>query len=203
MSTKTCPKCHTEIDARATICPACRSKQPAFSRLLSVLLIFGFIAIVVGSMTGEKKAKPTTAESKPPIAEPKPTNANEGDTVAIRYPASTILCTDRGDASKIYLAGELALRETLRLENSASKAVQAKYDARKVMMREAYSCTWPSDDARYRVEHKQITGSKDVAFYTVAYCLREEGGSACRWLLQDAEGAERSPPFVEAPARLK
>ena len=48
----------TEIDARAAICPACRSKQPAFSRPVGLLLLFGFIAIVATWMAGEKKTTP-------------------------------------------------------------------------------------------------------------------------------------------------
>jgi hypothetical protein len=83
-NTKTCPKCRTEIDARATICPACRSKQPAFSRPLSLLLFFGFIAIVATWMTGEKKTTP------PPATPTAPPNAQRQSDAAATAPVRSM-----------------------------------------------------------------------------------------------------------------
>jgi hypothetical protein len=54
-TTKTCPKCQTEIDRRALVCPACRSKQPKEKGLALVIVgALGFILIVGGANSGGK-----------------------------------------------------------------------------------------------------------------------------------------------------
>ncbi|TYL70956.1 hypothetical protein [Bradyrhizobium cytisi] len=131
-------------------------------------------------------------------SEPEAKNAAEaaavGDTVTVKWPASTVMCSERNDASKVYLVGENALRQTWRVENSAMKAVQAKSAAQKLAMSQAYSCEWaPNDRMRFVVKQKEIIGNKSTAYYTADYCLKKEvGGEECWWII---ERADMGPPI--------
>jgi hypothetical protein len=110
--------------------------------------------------------------------------ADVGDTVAIEYPASTIMCTSRDDASNVYVSGEIALRQTRRLERSVQSAIEAEEAARKYTMRSAYTCQWAPRDTRYNVVDKKITGTEDDAFHVVEYCLHPVDGKTdtCWWI---------------------
>jgi hypothetical protein len=118
--------------------------------------------------------------SSPPEASVKLQDAAKvGDVVTLRYPNSTILCGDRNDA---YLAGVVAMSQTYRIENSSHKAYAAGSAAKKIAMREAYSCRWPAEGIRYTVTEKTITGTKDDAHHVVTYGLRPVGSVKTVWL---------------------
>lgn len=61
-----------------------------------------------------------------------------GDVVSVRDAASTILCEDRNDGSKIRMVGEITIRQSELFDKDAGKAVMKKDAARKNVMREAY-----------------------------------------------------------------
>jgi flagellar basal body-associated protein FliL len=84
--------------------------------LLIFLLVMIMIVVGVGGSTGSSSSsKSKTAADAAEI----------GDIVTISYPASTIMCEDEKDSSTVYIVGQVALRQTMRLENSAFKAVDA------------------------------------------------------------------------------
>lgn len=129
--------------------------------------------------------------------------AQVGDIVTIRYPASTIMCGERNDASAVYVAGELALRQTLRVENSAMKAVEAGKAARKAVLAKSYSCEWAPDKGRYIVKDKQITGDDNALFHVAEYCLTPQATSSgkCWWISASAKmnaQIDRLPAAKEA-----
>jgi hypothetical protein len=68
---KICRPCRTEIDARASICPACRTKQPNPAKGIALLIIAGIV--VIGSIATRNPSPETaTAASAPqPVAEKK------------------------------------------------------------------------------------------------------------------------------------
>jgi hypothetical protein len=113
--------------------------------------------------------------------------ADVGDTVAIEYPASTIMCASRDDSEQVYLSGEIAMRQSRRLDHDSVKsAIDARRNARESAMQTAYSCEWASragDGRRYEVVNKEIVGTEDDAFHTVDYCLRpvDSKTGTCWW----------------------
>jgi len=103
-----------------------------------------------GTPTMAPSGTPSKSESTPPKAKQadntetttKTTAADAaqvGDVVTLIYSSSTIMCAERNDMSKVYVSGEVALRQTWRMENSALKAVQAKAASQKSAMANAYS----------------------------------------------------------------
>jgi len=90
--------------------------------------------------------------------------ANIGDVVMVRYSHSTVLCEDKNDAEQVYLSGELALRHTMRVEDSVWKAMEAERTAQKAAMARLYSCRWAahggSKDVHNTVTHKDISGNE-------------------------------------------
>ena len=107
-----------------------------------------------------------------------------GDTVTVRYPASTIMCSEQYDASKVYMAGELAMRQSMRIDQSPFKSVGAKSDARKAAMTSAYSCQWAPHGMRYTVANKAIVGTENDAYHIVRYCLQPAGRDTCWWITE-------------------
>jgi hypothetical protein len=90
--------------------------------------------------------------------------ASIGDVVIVRYTHSTVLCEDQNDAEQVYLSGELALRHTMRVEDSVWKAIEAERTAQKAAMARLYSCRWAahggSKDVHNTVTHKDISGNE-------------------------------------------
>jgi hypothetical protein len=113
--------------------------------------------------------------------------AEIGDSVVINYPASTIMCSDRNDASKVYMTSKFAMWEEMRLTNNdVWKAVKTEHEARKYAMQTAYSCQWaPSYGVRFAVVQKQIIGTEKDMFHLIKYCLQPEGKNGCWWISQD------------------
>ncbi|KYK50019.1 hypothetical protein A1D31_22160 [Bradyrhizobium liaoningense] len=129
--------------------------------------------------------------SKPTQTEPEKTAADAaavGDIVTVLWPASTIMCSERDDASKVYIVGENAMRQTWRIENSAMKAVQAKSAARKQAMSQAPSCEWAPEKISFIVKKKEIIGDKASLYHVATYCLKPENkaGSDCWWISDTA-----------------
>lgn len=139
--------------------------------ILGVLLFFGVMAMLP-EPPPEKLVEAADA-------------AQVGDVVTVRYPSSTIMCGTEADMSMVYVAGETARRQTMRVENSgvyAALAVEAA--AQKSAMAQAYSCEWAPKDVRYVVQQKQIAGDEsENSFYHVAeYCLRPPTADRCWWI---------------------
>jgi hypothetical protein len=112
--------------------------------------------------------------------------AEISDSVVINYPASTIMCSDRNDAQKVYVTGKFALWEELRLTNNdVWKAVKAESEGRKLAMRTAYSCRWASSSVRFVVVQKNIVGTEKDMFHVIDYCLQPEGKNNCWWVTED------------------
>jgi hypothetical protein len=119
--------------------------------------------------------------------------ADIGDDVSLQYPASTILCSARRDASVLHMTGRVALVQTLRVENNdVWQVVKDQNAARKNAMRSLYSCSWAPRDMRYRVEHKEISGTKNDPFHVVSFCLQPSGDTSCWWMIEDVTS---SSPF--------
>jgi hypothetical protein len=175
---KTCRACRTAIDARATICPNCRSKQGSGAGL-AVLVGLGLI-VTVGYLSTPSRPADPTADWKAEDA------AQVGDSVAIKYPASTIMCSDRNDASKVYATGKFAFWEEMRLSHDdVWNSVKEEHEARKLAMRTAYSCQWAPRDVRFTVIKKEIIGTEKDMFHDVNYCLQPEGKTKCWWITED------------------
>jgi hypothetical protein len=120
------------------------------------------------------------------VTEAKAAEAAEvGDDVAVRYAGATILCANENDAAQLYLAGEVALAQAMRVEQSVWRAVSEESAARKEALRRLHSCEWAPRGLRYRIEQKRIKGPH------VQYCLRPSGSSSCWWLI--AKGTSYSP----------
>lgn len=77
--------------------------------------------------------------------------ANIGDTVELRWSNITIICTDRDEASKVYVAGELTFRlaydQHHRVQREGQEfavrdALDEKATAKKQEMQKQYSCRW-------------------------------------------------------------
>lgn len=128
-------------------------------------------------------------------SEPEAKNAAEaavvGDVVTIIYPRSTIMCGESRDSEMVHITGELVFSQTMRVENNASKAVEAEMAAQKHAMAKAYSCEWApgKDDFRYAVKEKRIIGDETTQFHTARYCLKPltvDNGDRCWWIEQRA-----------------
>lgn len=107
-----------------------------------------------------------------------------GDVVTVRDAASTVLCEDRNDASKIHMVGETAMRQSEFFDKDAGKAVMKKDAARKIVMGEAYSCQWAPRGVRYTVKKKEIVGTDNDNLRVVAYCLQPNGRGTCFWVVE-------------------
>jgi hypothetical protein len=105
-----------------------------------------------------------------------------GDVVTVRDAASTILCEDREDASKIHMIGEITKRQSNFFDKDAGKAVMKKELARNAAMLQAPSCQWAPRGVRYTVKKKEIVGTQNDDFHAVAYCLQPNGKSTCFWI---------------------
>jgi hypothetical protein len=105
-----------------------------------------------------------------------------GDVVTIRDAASTALCEDRNDASKIHMIGEVTKRQTDLFEKDAGKSMMRKDAARNAAMREAPSCQWAPRGVRYTVKQKEIVGTESDEFHVVVYCLQPHGKDNCLWV---------------------
>ncbi|MBR0753547.1 hypothetical protein JQ604_15265 [Bradyrhizobium jicamae] len=115
--------------------------------------------------------------------------AQVGDTVTLLYSLVTPMCSDRTDAGAVYLAYEIAMRQSLRLEGSAMKAVGAAKDAQKAAMVKAYSCEWGPAKGEYVVRRKEIMGDeKEPLYHTAEYCLKPKlpEGQDCWWIVSAA-----------------
>jgi hypothetical protein len=144
---------------------------------------FGLI-LGYGILAGGNNNSAATSEKTTNAADA----AQIGDTVTIRYPNLTVMC-ERKDMGIVYIAGEIALRQTMRVENSALKAVQAEREAQKHAMATAYSCEWaPKKETRFVVQEKQIVGDEQSLFHVAEYCLRPETSDKCLWIEDTATG---------------
>jgi hypothetical protein len=123
--------------------------------------------------------------------------ASVGDVVTVRDAASTALCEDRGDASKIHMIGEITIRQSDLFDKDAGKSVMKKGVARTAAMREAPSCQWASRGVRYTVKTKEIVGTDNDEFHVVVYCLQPHGKDNCLWV---EETYDRKSP-IERTAR--
>jgi hypothetical protein len=151
----------------------------------------------------EKSAKPVNQTEKS-VKQARAWDAAEiGDEVSIKFTNSTIPCADRGQASQVFMVGELAKREAFRMNESAHTAVANVQAARKNAMRNLYSCFVSRDRARDRVKDKQISGTERDAFHTVAYCLLPSGRDECVWIVEDHdayspfENVQRAQPVSD------
>jgi hypothetical protein len=59
--TKICRACRTTIDARASICPACRTKQPNARKAIGVLIIAGFVGMICAFGSNSNSNQSTAA----------------------------------------------------------------------------------------------------------------------------------------------
>jgi hypothetical protein len=134
-----------------------------------------FVLFIVANWPGDSKSTVSAADA-----------AEIGDTVTLKYEGVEIICANKHDADTIYRAGEIAVRQSYRLEQSVnvSKMVQARADARKIAMVGAYSCQWSPLKARYLVVHKEIT--IDLQQPVAKYCLRPLNGDRCWWIERTA-----------------
>lgn len=105
-----------------------------------------------------------------------------GNVVAVRDVASTVLCEDRSDASKIHMVGEIVQRQSDFFDKDAGKAVMKKEAARKIAIGEAHSCQWAARGVRYAVKKKEIVGTESYDLHVVAYCLQPNGSVTCFWI---------------------
>jgi hypothetical protein len=160
-------------------------------RNLGLTLVFLLVMVLAYYLTTSSNPKNSSAAAenlkKVADAAENPKKAAEaaeiGDIVTIRYPASTIMCEDPLDSSKVYIAGLVALRQTLGVENDASKAVDAMLAAQKAAMDTVHSCQWAPRKVRYVVKNKKIEGG-DRVFSAAKYCLKPTNGidDTCSWI---------------------
>jgi hypothetical protein len=131
--------------------------------------------------------------------------AEISDNVAIKS-ASTIMCSDQNESSRIYMAGEFAFQDEMRLTNNRVwKSLTARDEARKLTMRTAYSCRFaPSSyagvDVRYDVTKKMIIGTEKDMFHVVIYCLQPTNQNTCWWIHQEFG---MSSPFDKVQRAIK
>jgi len=198
MSTKICLACRSKIDLLATRCPHCRSKQPklrlkgGFTPGKALLLGLGIFA--VATCARNIPPEDPTSNRKAEVA------AEVGDTVSIRSPATTIMCSNFKDQIAVFTMGTMAFYDTMRLSHdSAWDAVRAEYAAREQAMRTAYSCRWAPDSyagehVRYTLVEKNISVANDEVYYRV-----QVQGKTSEWWV--AEKIGRSSPFenVKSP----
>lgn len=79
---KTCRACRTLIDARASICPACRTKQPNSIKGFLLLIAAGVIAY--GALSPKTQSSGTSSQPAAERKEPPPTPAI-GEDVSEAY----------------------------------------------------------------------------------------------------------------------
>src|SRR5258706_14145264 len=90
--------------------------------LIPPCLFFALLTFAIGGDAGKlaqfiRSAAPLPVTIEAKIAADKERDAKAweaaeiGDEVSIRYPASTIMCADDMDASKVYMVGEIRMRE--------------------------------------------------------------------------------------------
>ena len=169
--------------------------------IAAILVVLGLLAVLMGQKGSEKTETDVSAVKDVPASDP----VEVGDEVSLRYPASTILCEDRKEAGFVYMAGELAISEYLRMGGtSAFKAVDEQNAARKLALRDHYSCAVPQGGLRYRIEQKEITGTEKDLYHTVSYCL-SSSGQMCKWLIDkyDFADAVREGAAAAASRRAK
>jgi hypothetical protein len=139
----------------------------------------------------KKSAKPVS-QSEQSVKEARAWEATGvGDEVSIKYTNSTIACADRSQASQVNMVGELAKRDAFRMGEDGYTAFEQIQAARKNAMRDLYSCFVPREGVRYRVEHKEISGTERDMFHTVAFCLLPSGKDECVWIVENHDA--RSP----------
>jgi hypothetical protein len=128
-----------------------RPQNKSFAKFIGipVLALIGFAAITGGggSSSGSSAEKPAASAAEA---------AQVGDIVTIRYPHSTIMCGEQNDMSTVYIVGETAMRQTMRVENNVWKAIDAEKAGQKYAMAKAYSCEWAPrrDSTRFVVKQK-------------------------------------------------
>jgi len=91
VKTKTCRSCFTEINARASVCPACRSKQPDRSKLIAVLAL-GFVGFTVYGLSGNKQSTATTSTTPEQIAAKAEAKRQEDEAKAKAKAEETARC---------------------------------------------------------------------------------------------------------------
>jgi hypothetical protein len=190
MNKKICHACRTEIDPRATICPHCRTKQPrAKSGAGLVVLIGGGFLVAMCSMNMPPE-DPTT-KWKAEVA------ADVGDSVAVQYPATTIMCRNADDRVTVYMTGKLAFWENMRLSrDDVWGSVKKEFAAREAAMKGAYSCrfapdSFAGDQPRFTVVEKKVIGTENDMFHAVIYLLQSERTFERWWITEDY--GSRSP----------
>jgi hypothetical protein len=188
-------------------CNGAINGETKMSKPVAIFVVVGLLFIMANANREGSKETTTMAAAPAVKAAPVKTTAAEaaeiGDEVAVLYPHTTVMCSNRSDASKVYVADKIAISEHMRVENDgAYRAFDAGLAARKQIMRTLYSCEWAPRHGRYRVEQKTISGTEKDVFHTVAYCLRQTGASACLWLIEKFDSYS---PFenVRKPAATK
>lgn len=147
------------------------------------------LALIVYAVN--KESSPATAQIEQKKTEMVDT-AEIGDSVVVNYPASTIMCSDRTDVSKVYMTGKFTMWQEMRVTNDAWKAVKAEQEARKYAMRTAYSCRWaPSGNVHFIVVEKHIIGTEKDIFHVIDYCLQAEDKNTCWWITEDFGATSR------------
>lgn len=163
-----------------------RPENKGFAKFIAIPAL-GLIGLAIAGCNGEPAPAANAAVA-----------AEVGDTVTVRWPNSTVMCASEEDASKVYVTAEIAKRQAYRVENSASKAVEAERAARKTAMAQS-ACEWAPDKGSYLVKQKRIIGDEKALFHAVHYCLKPENktGSACWWIATTATG---NAPIIWAAA---
>jgi hypothetical protein len=178
-----------------------QTRSHTMSTLPRGIIAFGALVIIAVALQG--KGNSDDAAAPTPAPEPElniEAAADVGDTVKIKYPASTIICSDPEHASKVYIAGELALRQTYRVENSIWSAVKAEHAAHEAAIRNYFSCYWASREARYTVEQKEIIGDDTALFHAVKYRIKP-AGKTDDWWLAGRYGSTSPFDHVEHPSK--
>jgi hypothetical protein len=150
-----------------------------------------FIAGAVVALLGLIALVAMVDEESHPVAKVQDA-AIVGDVVTVRDAASTVLCEDRNDASKIHMIGEITMRQSDLFDKDAGKSMMKKDVARSAAMREASSCQWAPRGVRYTVKKKEIVGAESDDFHVVAYCLQPKGKDTCLWV---EETFDRNAPI--------
>jgi hypothetical protein len=171
-------------------CIAGRSESRRFSNLKEKPAMKKYRVVTAIALTGLALTLAGCSGS-PSEPERKAENgADVSDTVTIKYPASTIICSSRNDMSKVHAAGELAMRLSYRVDHSVKTALDSERSARESMMQSAYSCEWADRlgrDRRYVVSDKEIIGTEEDVFHVVEYCLLpvDSKTGTCWWIAQN------------------
>jgi hypothetical protein len=132
-----------------------RPENKSFAKFVGipVLALIGLSAVMGGGGS-------SGSDTDTPVAKNAAEAAQVNDVVTIIYPHSTIMCEQRDDMSKVYVVGEMMLRQTMRIENDVWKALDAEKAGQKSAMAKAYSCEWaPKKEVRIVVQQKDISTS--------------------------------------------